>query len=125
MKIKQIRNILIAILSIALLFVLFQSSRSLKEAKRLAEQLEVQVDSLTNISNEYQDLRREYDHIVKDLEQTQNSAEKMKEKLASITQQNILRVASIRNELKELIDQYDSMKMVVEVDTVELDSLKF
>lgn len=109
MKQSQIHTALLVI--VALLcgyFVLFGRS-SAREAKKISEKLEVQLDSLAQLSKKYEEIHASYVTLHNDLSQTRDRVSDLKVKLEEISKTNVSSVSALKKRLNEVIAAYDSV----------------
>lgn len=120
----RIKYISIGILALAFLSTLLFGSSSLRNARRLAKQLEDQVDSLSLISDEYVTLQKQYEDLSLEFQKTRTGMVQIRENLLTITQQNLQSTTVIRSRLNGILTQYDSLHFT-EIDTTGVGGLIF
>lgn len=120
----RIKYISIGILALAFLSTLLFGSSSLRNARKLAKQLEDQVDSLSLISDEYVTLQKQYEDLSLEFQKTRTGMVQICENLLTITQQNLQSTTVIRSRLNGILTQYDSLHFA-EIDTTGVGGLIF
>ena len=123
-KNKMIKIGVIAIL-IALVVVTFVQGSSHSKTKKLAQELTVQVDTLTSTLEEYNDLRVKYVDLQNEMVQTSNELGRFKNTLNEITKAQQSSLKEVRNKLTQLINEFDTVQFNLPVDSVTIDDLKF
>ncbi len=121
------KQIIISGIAIIVLFAgfFFLNGRSLRKAKELTNQLEVQVDSLQGIASDYEQLQADYELLFDNLEATREKADQFRNKVNEITRNQATSVSRVRNELNMLIREFDTLDLDIPLDTANLDALKF
>lgn len=124
---KQIRWQTVVVVGLALalgLNILFGRT-SLKEAKKLTRDLELRIDTLQAVEEEYQVLEKKYVDLYEEFSATRIQISQFKEKLAEINKAQNASLSKIRRELGDLVEAYDTIDVSIPPDTVNLDSLRF
>lgn len=98
---------------------------SLREAKKITKELELRIDTLETVEDEYIVLQEKYVDLYEQFSTTRTQISDFKKKLSEISKANNASVNKIRNELKGLILEYDTVDLSIPPDTVNLDSLRF
>ncbi len=121
------KQIIVSGIVIIVLFAgfFFLNGRSLRKAKELTRELEVQVDSLHGIASDYLKLQEEYEQLFENLNATREKADEFKNKVNEITRNQASSVSRLKNELNRLVQEFDTLDLDVPLDTANLDSLKF
>lgn len=98
---------------------------SLREAKKLTKELELRIDTLQAVEDEYIALEKKYLDLYKEFSATRTQISDFKKKLSDISKEQNASVRVIRNELNDLVLAYDTIDTTIPPDTVNLDSLRF
>ncbi len=98
---------------------------SLKDAKKLAKDLELRIDTLQAVEVEYQELEKKYVDLYAEFSATRTQISQFKEKLAKISEEQNAGIGRIRSELNSMIEAYDTIDISIPPDTLNLDSLRF
>lgn len=124
---KQVKWQTLVVVGLALalgLNILFGRT-SLKEAKKITKELELRIDTLQTVENEYQELEKKYVDLYEEFSTTRSQISQFKEKLVEISKTQNASVSRIRNELSKLVQAYDTIDVSIPSDTLNLDSLRF
>ncbi|MEO9869088.1 hypothetical protein [Ekhidna sp.] len=124
---KQVKWQTIVVVGLALtlgLNIIFGRS-SLKEAKRITKELELRIDTLQAVEDEYSVLQKRYVDLYDEFATSREQIDQFRQKISEISTEQNASVGRIRNELKELILKYDTLEIAIPLDTVSLDSLRF
>ena len=124
---KQVKWQTVVVVGLALalgLNILFGRT-SLREAKKLTKELELRIDTLQAVEEEYIELEKKYVNLYTELSSSRTQLSDFKDKLAKISQAQNASLSNIRNELGKLVDAYDTIDVSIPPDTVNLDSLRF
>lgn len=97
----------------------------MKDAKKLAKDLELRIDTLQAVEFEYQELEKKYVDLYKEFSTTRTQISQFKEKLAKISEEQNAGIGRIRSELNSMIEAYDTIDISIPPDTLNLDSLRF
>ncbi len=124
---KQVRWQMVVVVALALalgLNILFGRT-SLKEAKRITKELELRIDTLQIVEEEYKKLEEKYIDLYNEFGKTRMQLSDFRDKLARISESQNASLRNIRNELGNLVEEYDTIDVSIPMDSVSLDSLRF
>ncbi|MEP1035562.1 hypothetical protein [Ekhidna sp.] len=124
---KQIKWQTVVVVGLALalgLNILFGRT-SLKEARKITKDLELRIDTLQAVENEYKELEKKYVDLYGEFSTTRTQISQFKEKLAKISNAQNASLSKIRSELGNLVNAYDTIDVSIPPDTVNIDSLRF
>ncbi|WP_436517907.1 hypothetical protein [Ekhidna sp. To15] len=124
---RQVKWQTVVVVGLALTFglnILFGRT-SLREAKKLTQELELRIDTLQAVESEYIELEKKYVNLYAEFSNTRTQISEFKEKLATISKAQNNSLSNIRNELGQLVAAYDTIDVSIPPDTVNLDGLRF
>jgi predicted nucleic acid-binding Zn-ribbon protein len=123
-KIKW-QKVLFVVLALSLgLSILFGRS-SVREAKKITKELELRIDTLKAVENEYVVLEKKYIDLYAEFSTSRKQISDFKEKLTKLTKAKNASVSKIKNELNDLILKYDTIAVSVLPDTLDLNTIRF
>lgn len=125
MNTGTIKTISIILFGGVVIFLLFSQKASLRESKQLNDALRSEIDSLRAISGRYVSLQKEYESLYSDLSGTRQDLLAVREKMRLIAGSHTGSVNTIKRELNNLILTYDSMDLMVDIDTSDLKEIRF
>jgi predicted nucleic acid-binding Zn-ribbon protein len=124
---RQIKwqKVLFVVLALSFgLSILFGRS-SVREAKKITKELELRIDTLKAVENEYVVLEKKYIDLYAEFSTSRKQISDFKEKLTKLTKAQNASVSKIKNELNDLILKYDTIDVSVLPDTLDLNSIRF
>jgi len=108
--------ILIVVISVLVIYHVFSRNSSIKEIKKLTNEIEMNVDSLKVVQRRYDSLEKDYNKIYEQLSVTRDGLVNFKQDVDSIMHSNISNVNKINESLSEIIERQDSFQ-AVNIDT--------
>lgn len=121
----RIKTIVVILLIAVMGYVVFSGNASLKEARRLTNEMKTELDSLRTISGAYVKLQKSYQKLYTDLSQTRNEIARVRQKMKTISESHTASVTLIQEKLNGLILEYDSIEMQVDADTTDINVIIF
>lgn len=123
-KIKWQTVLVIVLMLLLGLNVIFGRS-SLKDAKKRTKELELRIDTLRAVENEYKELGEKYLKLYAELHTSRTQISDFKDRLVEISKTQNAGIYQIKNELNDLILKYDTMDIMTSSDTVDINNLRF
>lgn len=102
---KKITVILMVVISLVVIYSVFSKSNSLKDIRKLTNEIESKVDSLRDIQSRFDSLEKAYGEIYYRLNLTRENLNNLHGTIDSIMNSNITSASRINNSLKKMIEE--------------------
>ncbi len=102
---KKITVILMVVISLVVIYSVFSKSNSLKDIRKLSNEIESKVDSLRDIQSRFDSLEKAYGKIYYRLNLTRENLNNLHGTIDSIMNSNITSASRINNSLKKMIEE--------------------
>lgn len=109
---KKITIILIVVISLVVIYSVFSKSNSLKDIRKLTNEIESKVDSLRDIQSRFDSLEKAFGEIHQQLHLTKENLNYLHGSIDSIMNSNITSASRINNSLKKLIEDQQKLEIL-------------
>ena len=109
---KKITIILIVVISLVVIYSVFSKSNSLKDIRKLTNEIESKVDSLRDIQSRFDSLEKAFGEIHQQLHLTKENLSYLHGSIDSIMNSNITSASRINNSLKKLIEDQQKLEIL-------------